>query len=79
MEYLIGELDEMLKDATASYVLTENSDDLDMEMIRRLLIQTPSLKEALLELASFDSRTNEYIAGILKALIKEHKKFRRMT
>ncbi len=78
-EYLIGELDEMLKDAAASYVLTESPDDLDMEMIRKLLLQTPSLKEAMLELASLDSRTNEYIAGILKALIKEHKKFRRMT
>jgi transcriptional regulator with XRE-family HTH domain len=78
-EYLIEELDEMLKNANASYVLKENPEDLDMEMIRRLLAQTPSLKEPLLELALFDNWTNEYIAGILKAVIKEHKKFRRMT
>jgi hypothetical protein len=69
----------MLKNANASYVLKENPEDLDMEMIRRLLAQTPSLKEPLLELALFDNWTNEYIAGILKAVIKEHKKFRRMT
>jgi transcriptional regulator with XRE-family HTH domain len=78
-EYLIDELDEMLKNANASYVLKENPEDLDFEMIRRLIAQTPSLKEPLLELALFDSWTNEYIAGILKAVIKEHKKFRRMT
>jgi transcriptional regulator with XRE-family HTH domain len=78
-EYLIEELDEMLKNANASYVLKENPEDLDMELIRRLLAQTPSLKEPLLELALFDKWTNEYIAGILKAVIKEHKKFRRMT
>ncbi|WP_322446143.1 helix-turn-helix domain-containing protein [Robertmurraya mangrovi] len=55
-------------------ILKENPDDQDFELIRQLVHETPSLKEALLDMYSLNQPKRNTAAVTIRAFVKEFKR-----
>jgi transcriptional regulator with XRE-family HTH domain len=74
-DFLVIELDNLLSESEkAAYILKENPQDKDLEIILQLVQQEPDLKSILLDIHVMESNRRAYFLEKIKAELKVLKK-----
>jgi transcriptional regulator with XRE-family HTH domain len=75
--FLVVELDNLLsKKEKSAYILKENPEDKDLDLILQLIQQEPDLKEILMDIKVLSSNRRAYFLDKMKMELKALKKYK---